>query len=148
MKPISTRSSTSNIHKPYLLYTQCVYSFIQLSQRTKIFSLDSIKHQVLVTTRQRVCCEVETEPFKIMKACTQRLTHSSGMKETFSENSTSFWEIYNTYRCTLLIEGRTSGRVMAQGVNPRSLTAEAWVQSQFSPCKICGKQTGTGTCFL
>jgi hypothetical protein len=39
------------------------------------------------------------------------------------------------------------GRAMAQAVSRRPLTAEAWVQSRFSPCGVCGGQSGTGTGF-
>jgi hypothetical protein len=34
---------------------------------------------------------------------------------------------------------------MAQAVSRRPLTAEARVRSRFSPCGICGGQSGTGT---
>ena len=39
------------------------------------------------------------------------------------------------------------GRAMAQAVSRRPLTAEAWVRSRVSPCRICGRQSGTGTGF-
>jgi hypothetical protein len=39
------------------------------------------------------------------------------------------------------------GRAMAQAVSRRPLTAEAWVRSRVSPCRICGGQNGTGTGF-
>ena len=41
--------------------------------------------------------------------------------------------------------GRTSGWSMIQAVSPRFLTAEVRVRSQLSSCKVCGKQTATGT---
>jgi hypothetical protein len=34
---------------------------------------------------------------------------------------------------------------MAQAVNRRPLTAEAWVRSRVSPYGICGGQSSTGT---
>jgi hypothetical protein len=36
---------------------------------------------------------------------------------------------------------------MAQTVSHQVLTTEAWVQSQYIPCGICGRQSGTGTAF-
>jgi hypothetical protein len=39
------------------------------------------------------------------------------------------------------------GRAMAQAVSRRPLTAEARVRFRFSPCDICGGQSGTGTGF-
>ena len=39
------------------------------------------------------------------------------------------------------------GRVKAQAVSRRPLTAEAQVRSQVSPCGICDGQSGDGTCF-
>jgi hypothetical protein len=39
------------------------------------------------------------------------------------------------------------GRAIAQAVSRWPLTAEARVRSWFSPCGICGGQSGTGTCF-
>jgi hypothetical protein len=39
--------------------------------------------------RQCVYCEVESEPLKIMNACTQRLTQCTGMKKTYSEMALS-----------------------------------------------------------
>jgi hypothetical protein len=39
------------------------------------------------------------------------------------------------------------GCVMVQAVNRRLLTAEARIQTQASPCSICGGQGGTGTEF-
>jgi hypothetical protein len=40
-----------------------------------------------------------------------------------------------------------SGRVVAQAVSRRPLTAEARVRSRISPCGFCGRQSGTGTVF-
>jgi hypothetical protein len=39
------------------------------------------------------------------------------------------------------------GRVMAQAVSRRPLTAEARVCTQVSPCGVCGGQSGNGTGF-
>jgi hypothetical protein len=39
------------------------------------------------------------------------------------------------------------GRVMAQAVSRRPLTAEARFRSRVSPCGICGGQSVTGTGF-
>jgi hypothetical protein len=39
------------------------------------------------------------------------------------------------------------GRVMAQAVSRRPLTAEALARFRISPCGICGGQSGTGTGF-
>jgi hypothetical protein len=36
---------------------------------------------------------------------------------------------------------------MAQAVSRRPLTAEDLVRSRVSPCRICGRQSGTGTGF-
>jgi len=36
---------------------------------------------------------------------------------------------------------------MAQVVSYQLFTTTAWVQSQASPCGICGRQRGTGTHF-
>jgi hypothetical protein len=41
----------------------------------------------------------------------------------------------------------SEGRVMAQAVSHRPLTAEARVRSRVSPYGICGGQSGTGTGF-
>jgi hypothetical protein len=40
-----------------------------------------------------------------------------------------------------------AGRSMAKPFNCHSLTAEAWVLSQASPCRICDAQCGTGEFF-
>jgi hypothetical protein len=40
-----------------------------------------------------------------------------------------------------------NGRVMAQAVSRRPLTAEARVRSRVSPCGVCGEQSGTRTGF-
>jgi hypothetical protein len=40
-----------------------------------------------------------------------------------------------------------NGRAMAQAVSRRPATAEAQVRFRFSPCRICGRQSGTGTGF-
>jgi hypothetical protein len=39
------------------------------------------------------------------------------------------------------------GRAMAQAVSRRPPTAEAWAQSRFGPCGICGGQSGIDTGF-
>jgi hypothetical protein len=39
------------------------------------------------------------------------------------------------------------GRNIALGISARSLTAEARVRSQVSPCEICGGQSGNETSF-
>jgi hypothetical protein len=36
---------------------------------------------------------------------------------------------------------------MDQAVSDRSLTMEAWVHAQVSPCESCGAQSSTGTAF-
>jgi hypothetical protein len=41
----------------------------------------------------------------------------------------------------------TFGRAMGRAVCHQPLTAEAWVRARFSPCGICGGQSGTGTGF-
>jgi hypothetical protein len=41
-----------------------------------------------------------------------------------------------------------NGRVMAQTVRRRPLTAENWVRSRISQCEICVGQMGSGTGFL
>jgi hypothetical protein len=40
-----------------------------------------------------------------------------------------------------------TGHAMAQAVSHRPFTAEARARSRFSPCRICGGQSGTGTGF-
>jgi hypothetical protein len=42
---------------------------------------------------------------------------------------------------------RTFGRAMGRAVSYQPLTAEAWVRARFSPCGLCGGQSGTGTGF-
>ena len=37
---------------------------------------------------------------------------------------------------------------MAQAVSPQPTTVEAWLQSQTSPCGICGGQRALGQIFL
>jgi hypothetical protein len=47
--------------------------------------------------------------------------------------------------CRSLPVTQTVGRVMAQVVSRRPLTAEARVRDRVNPCGICGGQNGTGT---
>ena len=42
---------------------------------------------------------------------------------------------------------RFEGRALTQAVSRRSFVAEAWVQSQASPCRVWGGQSGTATGF-
>ena len=149
MKPITTRSSTFNIHKFYLLFTQCFHSSVELSQQTRIFSLDSIKPLVLLKKRQCVYCEVEREPLQIMNASTHRLTYCSGMKEIYVHTHTHIY----IYICCIVLRpiqniqmhpvDRTSGRVKAQAVSPRLLTGEA----RFDPSSARVRFVGTDFCF-
>jgi hypothetical protein len=60
------------------------------------------------------------------------------------------WELPRT-NMTVVNENELSsalGRVMSQAVSRWPLTAEARVRAWFSPCWICGGQSGTGTGFF
>ena len=60
-----------------------------------------------------------------------------------------YWVTSTDHYCTLirrLKKSRAVGQVV-QVVSCRLLTAEAWVQSQDRPHRICGGQSGTGTDF-
>jgi hypothetical protein len=47
----------------------------------------------------------------------------------------------------LLIFLPITGHVMAQAVSPRPITTEDWIQSQASPCRICGGRSDNVTDF-
>jgi len=60
------------------------------------------------------------------------------------------WSVYCAVRTGYFNSGQfwcLKGPTMSEGVSHRPLIKEAWVQSQVSPCQICGGQSGTGTVF-
>jgi len=53
-----------------------------------------------------------------------------------------------TFPVLTCIQSRTKGRIMAQAVRRRPVTAELRVRSQASPCGICGGLCDNGICFV
>ena len=54
------RTTASNIHKFYVLPTQCIYVFCVDLRKTAIISLYNIKWLVFITEMECVCCAVQT----------------------------------------------------------------------------------------
>jgi hypothetical protein len=47
----------------------------------------------------------------------------------------------------VILKTSCKGRVIAQAVSRRLVTAETWNRAQGSSCGICGRHSGTGTGF-
>jgi hypothetical protein len=76
LKP-SDLTAMFNIHKFYVLPTQCIYVFVWISEQTAIISLYNINWLVCITETECVYCAVRTEC--LCKVCLLRGTDWSFM---------------------------------------------------------------------
>ena len=152
--------------------------FVWISEQTAIISLYNINWLVFTVETEYVYCAVQTGPVNIVYIDSRHLKCSVGRQNArFTAYFKVYFKIpprtqpsHRNHNVLIMLLSSTpfspllptsssplpfclfafafTDRAMVQAVSRRSSTAEARVRSQFSPCEICGGQSGTGQVFF